>query len=68
MKNLQIVDAETGKQLGVNEDGELRIRGPARAIGYLNDEEATKQTFDSDGWLHTGITRYKYLNLQNRKL
>ena len=52
---MQIVHPETGKQLGVNENGELQLRGPASAIGYLNQEEATRQTFDSDGWLHTGL-------------
>ncbi len=49
----RIVDPE-GNDLGVDEDGELWIRGPQVMKGYLNNEEATVSTIDADGWLHTG--------------
>jgi acyl-CoA synthetase (AMP-forming)/AMP-acid ligase II len=47
----RIVDPETGEEA---ERGELQIRGPQVMKGYLNNDEATAATIDSDGWLLTG--------------
>ncbi len=49
-----IVNLEDGRPLGPNAEGELCIRGPQVMKGYLNRPEATAQTIDSEGWLHTG--------------
>jgi 4-coumarate--CoA ligase len=51
---VMIVDPLTGSALGVDEDGEVCIRGPQVMKGYLNNEVATRNTIDRDGWLHTG--------------
>lgn len=51
---VRVVDPASGSDLGVNEDGELWIRGPQVMKGYLNNPAATAATVDDDGWLHTG--------------
>lgn len=51
---VRIVNPDTGKECGVNELGEIQARGPQVVMGYLNNEKATRDTFDSDGFLHTG--------------
>lgn len=33
--------------------GELVVRSPSVVLGYLNNEKATKETFE-DGWMRTG--------------
>jgi len=50
---IKIVD-EQGKELGVGEPGELLAKGPQITMGYLDNEVATKNTYDSEGFLHTG--------------
>ncbi len=50
----RIIDVESGEDVAEGERGELWIRGPQVMAGYLNNDEATASTIDSDGWLHTG--------------
>jgi 4-coumarate--CoA ligase len=50
----RVVDPITQKDLGVDEDGEVCIKGPQVMHGYLGNRAATDAIFDQDGWLHTG--------------
>lgn len=54
----KIVDPDTGAALPVNRTGELWLRGPYVMRGYFKNQEATKSTLDSEGWLRTGDLCY----------
>lgn len=54
----KILNLETGEELGRNQEGELCVRGPQVMKGYLNRPEATANTIDTEGWLHTGDIGY----------
>jgi long-chain acyl-CoA synthetase len=43
-----------GVEARLAKDGEVLVRGGNVAAGYYKDPEQTAQTFDADGWLHTG--------------
>ena len=38
----------------VGEPGELMVRGPIVMQGYYGNDQATAETIEPDGWLHTG--------------
>jgi long-chain acyl-CoA synthetase len=44
----------THVEVKVGENDELLTRGPSLMLGYWDNEEATRDIIDADGWLHTG--------------
>ena len=54
----KVIDVETGAELGVNETGEVLIRGPHVMLGYLNNPEANAHSLDDEGWFYTGDIGY----------
>ncbi|KKY28390.1 putative 4-coumarate- ligase [Diplodia seriata] len=51
---VRIVRPDGTDVAGVGESGEILARGPQVVMGYLDNPAATRETFDADGWLHTG--------------
>lgn len=53
---MRIADLETGRSLGPNEKGEIRIKSPSCTQGYYNEPNA--DIYDEDGWLRSGDVGY----------
>ncbi len=51
--DIRFVDIDSGKVVGIGEDGELQVKGPQVMVGYHNNAEASRDAF-MDGWLRTG--------------
>ncbi|KAB2332334.1 AMP-binding protein [Cytobacillus depressus] len=51
---VKIVEPGTNRELPANHQGELCTRGYHVMKGYYRNDEATRETIDEDGWLHTG--------------
>ncbi|MBQ3413945.1 MAG: AMP-binding protein [Clostridia bacterium] len=51
--------------------GELMVKGPSVMLGYYNNQEATDETLEKDGWFHTGdlakIDKDGYIFISGRK-
>lgn len=50
----RVVDFETGEDCARGDEGELWVKGPQVMLGYLDNEDATRETVTEDGWLKTG--------------
>ena len=51
---ISIRSPEFNRIVKIDEVGEICSRGYGSMLGYNNNPKATKETIDSEGWLHTG--------------
>lgn len=59
------------RNVGEDGIGEVWMRGPGRLIGYFDDESATEEVLDKEGWFYTGdlgrLDEEGYLFITGRK-
>jgi long-chain acyl-CoA synthetase len=60
-----------GIDIKISADGEILVKGNSVMLGYYMEPELTKQSFNEEGWLHTGdvgvLVDDKYLKITDRK-
>lgn len=71
--NIKILDIDTGKELGYDQEGEICVSGPSMMLEYYKNPEATGEIiFEENGtkWLRTGdlghVTKEGYFRLTGR--
>ncbi len=51
---IRVTDPATGKVLGLDTVGELKVRGASQMLGYVNRPKFNLACTDADGWFSTG--------------
>ncbi|HYW87279.1 MAG TPA: AMP-dependent synthetase/ligase [Chloroflexota bacterium] len=71
IRNGSIGVAGPGVEVRLADDGEIVVRAGLMMEGYYKDPEATAETIDPDGWLHTGdlasVDKDGYFRIIGRK-